>query len=213
MAFAQDPIHPEPIVKFDQDWLVWVGSNPPNEWPLLDIPTSFKNGLYKIPSENRSYPDRLLSYSTSELTRQNQWHAYLKAPYSLYTREIFEEKLSAREKQIQKRQKYGKRPYSRTAFIQPNSQPLRQLYFAKSFVIEDPSEWSSLQGEAKFHRGMQIFLNGTEIILHDLPETGHNSLAEIQQEVPDHMQLDIGVSDRWQKAWMGVDASLCPCHW
>ena len=42
--------------------------------------------------------------------------------------------------------------------------------------------WASLQGEAKFHRGMQIFLNGTEIILHDLPETGHNSFAEIEQE-------------------------------
>lgn len=207
MAFAQDPIHPEPIVKFDQDWLVWVGTNPPPEWPLIDTPSS-KSGLYKIPSENRSYPDRLLSYSASELTRQNQWHAYLKAPYSLYTREIFEEKLPEREKQIKKRQKYGKRPYSRTAFIQPNSQPLRQLYFAKSFVVDDPSEWASLQGEAKFHRGMQIFLNGTEIILHDLPETGHNSLAEIEQEVPDYMQLDIGVSDRWQKAWMGVDSSL-----
>ena len=85
LAFAQDPIHPEPIVKFDQDWLVWVGTNPPPEWPLLDTPTS-KSGLYKIPVDNRSYPDRLLSYSTSELTNQNQWHAYLKATiFSLYT--------------------------------------------------------------------------------------------------------------------------------
>ena len=128
-------------------------------------------------------------------------------PIFSHTREIFEEKDFPVLKSKSKRQKYGKRPYSRTAFIQPNSQPLRQLYFAKSFVVEDPSEWASLQGEAKFHRGMQIFLNGTEIILHDLPETGHNSLAEIEQEVPDHMQwISVFLTDG--KKWMGVDASL-----
>ena len=74
--------------------------------------------------------------------------------------------------------------------------------------MDDPKIWSALQGEAKFHRGMQVFLNGTEVILHDLPETGHDALAKIEQTVPDHMQLDIGASDRWQKAWMGLDSSL-----
>ena len=95
MAFAQDPIHPEPLRALDQDWLVWVGTNPPRMATYRY--TILQKRSVQNPSESRSYPDRLLSYSTSELTRQNQWHAYLKAPYSLYTREIFEEKLPERK--------------------------------------------------------------------------------------------------------------------
>ena len=158
--FAQDPIHPEPIVRFDQNWLVWLGTEAPPEWPNQSTP-EVRNGLYKIPANQRSYSDRLISYSTSELTQQQTWLTNLYAPYSLRSQDVYKSYLPERTKQIEKRKKYKKRPFSRTEFVQPNSQPLHQLYLLKSFEIEDPSVWT-LQGEAKFSTWNADFLNGTE---------------------------------------------------
>ena len=59
LAFAQDPIHPESIIRFDQEWLVWSGTQEPPQWPIVTLPAS-KSGLSKISPDLRKYPDRLV---------------------------------------------------------------------------------------------------------------------------------------------------------
>ncbi|MBM75508.1 MAG: hypothetical protein CMK59_08905 [Proteobacteria bacterium] len=203
LAFGQPPLNPQTITKFDEEWWVWISEQPPPDWPVYELPPN-QSALSLLPEATRNHTDRVLYWGEAQLKENTIWWSELMAPYSVRSNAKFNELLPKREKSIAKRTASGRAPFSRTELVQPNSEPIRQLYLLKSFEVEDPSSFVSLQIEAKFQRGLRIFLNGTELVLHDLPDSNHNAYAELQTELPEFQQQDIGATDRWQKAWMAL---------
>ena len=72
LAFAQEPINPDPIIHFDQEWWIWVSELAPPEWPLYELPKA-QSALYRLPEPVRGYPDRLLYWQTEELKEPTLW--------------------------------------------------------------------------------------------------------------------------------------------
>jgi hypothetical protein len=204
---------------FDESWLFWAGEAPPSTWPVSG-PTAGSDALKLLPADQRSYPDRvvMLREEGDRLRTESKWWAGFLAPFSARSEEAFEAYLPKLESQRARRTKKKERPYSRTELVFPaktvTPSPglkieggLRELYFLKSFQVENPAEFVSLQVETKFNKGLRIYLNGEELVQYNAP-LAPGQFATEEESFPSFMQTDVGASDRWQKSWIGLEPSL-----
>ena len=183
LAFGQTPLNPQTITTFDEEWWVWMSEQPPPAWPVYELPEA-QSGLNLLPEGQRASTDRVVYWKEDQLSKQSIWLSELMAPYSVRSEAKFNELLPKRQKSIAKRAASGKIPFSRTELVQPNSEPIRQVYFIKSFDVEEPDDFVSLQIEAKFQRGLRIFLNGTGWCFQAFPTPATTPTQSFKQGFP-----------------------------
>jgi len=87
----------------------------------------------------------------------------------------------------------------------PNEAGLKTMYFVRSFEVDDPSRFKSLQAQVRFNKGVQVFLNGKRILSDRMnPQAmGHNDYG-VDPKTPDFIWTDVGSNDRWQYHWNDI---------
>ena len=86
---------------------------------------------------------------------------------------------------------------------------LTNLYFVRSFNVEDPDTFEALQIHARFNKGIRVFINGHLVAKARMNGglTGHGEFG-VELDVPDFISMDIGPKDWWETQWMGIPSDV-----
>lgn len=190
------------ILEFDQEWVFWAGESKPPTWPITKMPSS-SNILPLLPPELQSSPDRwlFLQDKSNAFITEGTWWSGMFAPYSIRDEKEFDAYLPTIFKTQRKLKRKNLPPYSRTELIYTTD--LKDIYFAKEFTIENPTDFAALQSELKFVFGTEVFLNGEKVISHQFP-VRLSDFARPYTDIPYWIRTNIGKSDRWQRSWEGL---------
>ncbi len=200
-------------------WLVWASQTvAPPGWPLTTLPHATVDVATLVDDPARDGRDRALWLHDADgaWQAQNAWYSGAVAPFTGRNEAEQADQAWAR----------GEAPVpesddpARTTLVYPGAfdadgEPLRldpepglaNLYFVRSFQVDDPDALLSLQTEVEFSAGVIVWLNGVEILRHNLNpgHEGHGNLGDVHW-LPDHINQTM--YRRWQQTWTGIDPGL-----
>jgi len=86
---------------------------------------------------------------------------------------------------------------------------LTNLYFARVFEVADPAQYKALQIQARFNKGIQVFINGTPVATVRLAsgQSAHGDPG-VDLDLPDFMIQDIKATDRWEYHWDAISPGV-----
>jgi hypothetical protein len=210
-------VHPEIIVPTEQPWYFWADrGSPPPQWPLTAMPD--RTGTIDL-----VWPIQPLSTNhTLQLTPEagtlvaGRWWVGTHAPYT--ARSVEEQALRIDEIEAAARRRHERgqpEPLQTTVIYEvdpaevtaENSGGLENMYFARSFEIDDPADWSSLQAEVEFSAGVIVWINGHEVLRHHVAP-GHEEHGNVATPfwLPDWVNQTMYY--RWQRTWIGIDPTV-----
>jgi predicted phosphodiesterase len=226
-------------VGWDLEWAFWADQAPPPVWPLTEMPPTRSaldllpeaapdpDEKRALNSSPRDLSDRVLMMrgDGSELATAGSWWSGYLAPFSGWSESRWLRQhtkwKASRDKQFREENRY----FSRTHLVYPVGPPpaedatrikevtpepgVRNLYFARSFTVDDPSKYTALQVLARFNKGIQVYINGELVVRQrlDMSQTGHGSYG-IEPEHPDFIWMHVGGSDRWVYHWDGISPDM-----
>jgi predicted phosphodiesterase len=229
----------EELVGWDMDWTFWADLEAPPRWPLTEMPESrdalellsgdghaHEDRGTDLQCSPRDRSDRVLVLREEDqgLATAGSWWSGFLAPFSGWSEQRWQlhypKWKKSRDRQLRKHKRY----FSRTQLIFPAGsestedllideeapeEGLTNLYFVRSFTVDDPSRYTSLQVQARFNKGLQVYINGKLVVRQrlDPDQTGHGAYG-IDPEYPDFIWMHIGANDRWQYNWDAIPPDI-----
>jgi hypothetical protein len=174
-----------------------------------------------------SDPDRVLPINNGRgglLTSGSWWNGF-SAPFAARSEQRWHRYHSSWAKDKRRNRKKKRSAYSRTNLVYPTDIAATAkapsysstapepgpaaMYFAKRFQVKDASSVVDLRLQARFKKGVQIFINGQPV--------GHDRIAQgaeygtygYQPKAKKRwIRNTIRGSDRWEHQWLGVNPSM-----
>jgi len=169
----------------------------------------------------------LLRSETDGLRTSGSWWSGFLAPFSAVSEPRWVSAYDAWEESRAYHLRRKKRRFSRSQMVFPvgaevsaptgqvelphqaSAEPgLTNLYFVRTFQVEDPSQYKALQIQARFNKGIQVFINGVPVAKERLSSGHAHGDPGVDLDLPDFMIQNIKATDRWEYHWDALSADV-----
>ena len=205
---------------FASDWLFWASEDvAPPDWPVTSLPAEPRAITDLMPVGTDITADQRLYLGSPEASGAWEWTSAM-APFigrNTHTHDFHADDWAREER---RRVRRGRAPPQRTILLyesdsgattgsrrDPDEEGLSNLYFARTFTIDDVDSISTYQAHMEFSTGVVVRINGVEVLRHHIaPGTDEHGAMATPYWLPDHVNQM--TNNRWEKTWMGLDPGV-----
>ena len=214
-----------------EEWMFWASLDGPRTWPISAPPAASQPLSMIVPEAVVQTPDRIIPMMETPgyTVPPAGWISGTRAPYAAESSLTWLEQEPRRMAQEERRIRRGRDLPSQTRFVYPtgveptydetgaitlpsydeyNPEPgVANLYFVRTFRVDDPRRFVALQMEVEFAAGAIVYVNGHEVARHHVPPGGeaHGRPGD-PYWLADHVNQTM--YRRWQMTWLDVNPAV-----